>query len=86
MLSAAMGETCAGLRLLDEALAEIGRSGHLWCQSELWRLKIELRARLILPGSVEREAPKHRRSDRCRSRNDGESFRPPCAQTDTRPR
>jgi class 3 adenylate cyclase len=86
MLSAAMGETCAGLRLLDEALAEIGRSGHLWCQSELWRLKIELRARLILPGSVEREAPKPRRSDRCRGRDDSESFRSTCAQTDTRPR
>jgi class 3 adenylate cyclase len=46
MLSAALGETCAGIDLLDEALAEIDRSGHRWCQGELWRLKIELRGRL----------------------------------------
>ncbi|MBS0525973.1 MAG: AAA family ATPase [Proteobacteria bacterium] len=45
MLSAALGETRAGIELLDEALAEIERSGHRWCQGELWRLKIELRAR-----------------------------------------
>jgi class 3 adenylate cyclase len=44
MLSAALGEVCDGIRLLDEALAEIERSGHRWCQGELWRLKIELRA------------------------------------------
>jgi hypothetical protein len=47
MLSAAMGETCAGITLLDQALAEIDRSGHRWCQQELRRLKIELRARLV---------------------------------------
>jgi predicted ATPase len=45
MLSAALGEACAGLSLLDQALAEIERSGHRWCQQELWRIKIGLRAR-----------------------------------------
>lgn len=45
LLSAAIGEVRAGIELLDEALAEIERSGHRWCQGELWRLKIELRAR-----------------------------------------
>jgi len=44
ILSAAVGEVRTGIDLLDEALAEIERSGHRWCQGELWRLKIELRA------------------------------------------
>jgi predicted ATPase/class 3 adenylate cyclase len=44
MLSAALGNVGAGIDLLDQALAEIERSGHRWCQGELWRLKIELRA------------------------------------------
>ena len=44
VLSAAVGEVRTGIDLLDEALAEIERSGHRWCQGELWRLKIELRA------------------------------------------
>ena len=44
VLSAAVGEVRTGIDLLDEALAEIERSGHRSCQGELWRLKIELRA------------------------------------------
>jgi hypothetical protein len=48
LLSAAIGEVRAGIDLLDEALAEIDRSGHRWCQGELWRLKTELRARAPL--------------------------------------
>jgi class 3 adenylate cyclase len=44
MISAALGDVGAGIDLLDQALAEISRSGHRWCQSELWRLKAKLRA------------------------------------------
>ncbi len=44
MISAALGDVGAGIDLLDQALAEISRSGHRWCQSELWRLKADLRA------------------------------------------
>jgi class 3 adenylate cyclase/predicted ATPase len=45
LLTAAMGDSAAALDLLDQALADLDRSGHRWCQAELWRLKAELRAR-----------------------------------------
>jgi predicted ATPase/class 3 adenylate cyclase len=44
MLSAALNEVRDGIELLDEALDEIERSGHRWCQAELRRLKAELQA------------------------------------------
>jgi len=44
-LSASAGDVRAGIDLLDEALAEIYRSGHRWCEGELLRLKADLRAR-----------------------------------------
>jgi hypothetical protein len=47
MISAALGDVGAGIDLLDQALAEISRSGHRWCLSELWRLKAELRAQAL---------------------------------------
>jgi class 3 adenylate cyclase len=46
-LSAAVGEVDAGIDLLDEALADIERSGQRWCQGELHRLKAELRERRL---------------------------------------
>jgi class 3 adenylate cyclase len=46
MLAAAQGEVGVGIDLLDEALAEIDRSGQRWCQGELQRMRVELRARV----------------------------------------
>ncbi len=43
-LSIAAGDVGKGIDLLDEALAEIDRTGQRWCQAELRRLKAELHA------------------------------------------
>ena len=44
ILSSAIGEVRQGIDLLDEALAEIDRTGQRWCQAELQRFKAELQA------------------------------------------
>ena len=44
ILSSAIGEARQGIDLLDEALAEIDRTGQRWCLAELQRFKAELQA------------------------------------------
>jgi hypothetical protein len=43
VLATAQGEVGVGIDLLDEALAEIDRSGQRWCEGELQRLRAGLR-------------------------------------------
>jgi hypothetical protein len=50
VLVAAQGKIGGGLDLLDQALAEIDRSGQRWCEGELQRLGAELRTLLSRSG------------------------------------
>jgi class 3 adenylate cyclase len=50
VLEAAQGKIGGGLDLLDQALAEIDRSGQRWCEGELQRLGAELRTLLSRSG------------------------------------